>query len=286
MSDEKLEACDVFLCRECETHICTSSAWLKNHVEDKHVEKRTDTNLEVLSKNIYKPVSNLLDNYWEEGLKWLATHRIAEPTFRQSLISKIKYDLEADVVTLFEDVLFCCVEVAKKARSPDLRTKSDYQMDGIWTLPFIFEQLILAPLLPAELRGEKDTVRQIVLEHIRLFRSGQIRRLFELSQNVKSKTRPDFRNEAPDIQKCAQIAADNDNKKSAVNRVTKYTPVCPMNDGNWKFLRRLFPDSLELNYAKNDESQGVTTRSATKSRKKVVFWPNRNFELCLWRQTR
>lgn len=161
LSDKKLEECDLFLCRECETHICTSSPLLKKHVESKHVEKRTDTNLEVLTKNLYKPVSNILDNHWDEGLNWLSTHRIAEPSFRQSLISKIKFDLEADVVTLFEDVLYCCVEVAKEARCPDLRTSSDYKMDEVWVLPVIFEQLILAPLPPRDLRSEKDTVRQI-----------------------------------------------------------------------------------------------------------------------------
>ena len=279
LSDKKLEECDLFLCRECETHICTSSPLLKKHVESKHVEKRTDTNLEVLTKNLYKPVSNILDNHWDEGLNWLSTHRIAEPSFRQSLISKIKFDLEADVVTLFEDVLYCCVEVAKEARCPDLRTSSDYKMDEVWVLPVIFEQLILAPLPPRDLRSEKDTVRQIVLERIRLFRSGQIRHLFESSQNVRSKSSRDFRAEAPDIQKCAQIAADNDNKKSAVNRVTKYTPVSPMDNSNWKYLRRLFPDSLNLSYAKADESQGMTTRSTSKSkRKRVVFGPTETLQ--------
>lgn len=235
LTDKQLIESDVFLCRECETYTCVRESDLKAHLE-KHIEKRSETNFDIVSSLIYPPVEHILNNYWTDGLLWLQQHEVTEPTFRQSLITKIRWELEDEVLDAFEDLLNCCVKASDASKDPNLRCKQEYDKNPIWTLPFIFEQLILAPLPPPELRNAKDTTRQTILHRIRLFRSGQLRTLYNDSRTIKSKSAQEFRTNPPTTMASAQIAADNDNFKTANARITKNTPIATINDTNITIL--------------------------------------------------
>ena len=139
MDDEQLESRELFICRECETYTATSSSILNNHIEKKHIGTRTQTNFELLSEILYYDIKNVKNNNWEEGLKWLRDFEPSEPTFRQSLITKIKWELQDDVTDCFEDIIQLCVESNKIAKKEDDCGSIGYNSEHIWKLPFIFE---------------------------------------------------------------------------------------------------------------------------------------------------
>ena len=118
---------------------------------------------------------------------------------------------------------------------------------------------------------------------------------------ITSKSAKSFRESPPDSLKCAQVAADNDNFKSAYARIVKYMPIAPIGPENESILRALFPKSLGLNKRSDDSDtemgdptstggdapqqdgphqetsrRGMTTRSATLAeltKKRVVIAP-------------
>ena len=143
LSDDVLRQKGLFVCRKCGDYVAQSEGVFLNHLRSKHVKTRSKTNLDIVSHYLYHLVSSVHDNHWAEGLQWLANHTPSEPSFRQSLISKIKYELEDDITDCFEDVLNACVESAMKPGDEALSGSQDFDPEPIWLLPFIFEQLVL-----------------------------------------------------------------------------------------------------------------------------------------------
>ena len=123
---------------------------------------------EIVTQLLYNLVKPVHDNYWEEGLVWLRTHRPEEPNFRQSLILKIKHELEDDVTDCFEDLLKTCVECAKAPKDETLLGLDEFNPDPIWILPFLFD--ILYPNLDPPKPGHKGTsLQKCISRRIRLF---------------------------------------------------------------------------------------------------------------------
>ena len=247
MKNEQLDHLNLYLCRECdqEDQIYIQKRALENHINTKHTPKRNKTNLELATHYFYDshPINGVEKNHWEEALNWLQNiYEPSPPPFRQSLITKIQWRLEESVINTFREVIIACVE-ANHIPS-QIRNKNTREFDStpFWYLTIIFEQLILGPKHPTS----QETINQCIHRWLRLFRSGQIKTLYEESRQTISKSSKQFQQDPSKIQKSAQLAADNDNYKSANARLTKTTPVAPINDNNIKAVESLFPESLNL----------------------------------------
>ena len=263
LSDDVLRQKGLFVCRKCGDYVAQSEGVFLNHLRSKHVKTRSKTNLDIVSHYLYHLVSSVHDNHWAEGLQWLANHTPSEPSFRQSLISKIKYELEDDITDCFEDVLNACVKSAMKPGDETLSGSQDFDPEPIWLLPFIFEQLVLCPNPDPPREGHPGTsLRKCITRRLRLFCAGKLQLLYQESQQIQSTSAKSFRSNPPDILKCAQEAADNDNFKSAYTRIVKHMPVAPINDDNRHILQKLFPASLQID-ERNSPSMDVDTEPAS-----------------------
>ena len=271
LSDEQLTTSGLFLCRQCEECICESDSQFKTHHERVHVQKRSVTNKDIVTKHLFSEVSTIHHNHWDEGLSFLSTTTFSQATFRQTLITHIKDRLEQNVLRAYYDVLTCCVEAHKSASNAKLSKSSDFDPTPIWILPFVFERLVLAPnpnKNPDPKKGE--TINQLVNERIRLFRSGQIQLLYEESNAIKSRTPAEQAAKPVSKLNSAQIAADLDNFKSANARATKETPVALIDDDNIQTCHNLHPKSLNLGLYRPRRS----TRTALNNRKGIIISPN------------
>lgn len=286
LNDNELESIDLHICRQCDDHVATSAARLRNHIKTKHIQTRKTTNQQIVTSKLYNPVKTASLNHWEAGLSWLDSFQPTPPTFRQSLISKVKFEIEDAVLTLFEDLIAVCVEVNKDPNNSELIDDYNYKREHIWKLPFIFEQLILAPKPRANSgsTNKNDTsIRKLIYHRIRLFRSGQLQQLYEESCLVHSRSRSSYIATPPDKNACAQEAADNDNFGACEKRLGSDLGIAPLNDTNIPILEKLFPKSLELNLRglRRGRGQKKNTRSTTTTRankKKIVFTPTEVIE--------
>ena len=215
---------------------------------------------------MFDEVKTTQQNHWEEGLKFLASTKFREATFRQSLITKINYQLEDNVIRAFYDVIHCCTESHKSAESTKDANSFDYDHTPIWILPFVFERLVLAPNPDPSGRPK---ITSLINERIRLFRSGQIQALYESSNEIKSRTPAEQSADPVEKQNCAQSAADCGNYRSANARLTKDTPVALVDESNIQALYDLYPASYNLCLP----SAIQKTRGGKKNVKKLIIHP-------------
>ncbi len=264
LTDCQLTERGLYLCRECEDYVTDSESLFEDHLK-KHVVTRVPTNFQLLSDLLYIHVKNSEHNHWADGLAWLKNHQFQEPPFRQSLINSIRFRLKTDILDAMECVLMACVESSKKPADPRLVNCDSYDPDPVWLLAFLFEQLVLAP----NPDPENISINQLIHRRLRLFRSGQLEQLHIESQQIESKAPRDFAANPVDIQRCAQNSADQDNRKSALARLTKHMPVAKMTPSNIGTLINLFPKSLGLNCVRQ-----MLTRGAVDNRRRVTIAPS------------
>ena len=256
------------MCRECGDYVASSEGVFLNHLRSKHVKTRTVTNLEIVTKHLFNLVAPVHDNHWEDGLEWLREFTPVEPSFRQSLILKIKHELEDDIIDCFESLLKACVESAKSPKDVKLIGTKEYDTEPIMILPFIFEQLILCPNPDQPKPGHKGTsLRKCILRRLRLFRSGQLRLLYDESKQIQSKSAKTFRDSPPNTLRCAQEAANNNNFKSAHARLVKHMPVAPITPENEGILRKLYPKSLNIDQDGRDDDMSIDSEPPPRARR-------------------
>ena len=267
LSDAQLEKSGLLVCRHCDEYICTSDKELHSHINKKHISKRTATNHELLSKHLFEEVNGVQKNHWEEGLAFLKSHEFTEASFRQTLTSSINHRLEASVLRAYYQLLVCCVEANKVANETKLRSTVEFDPTPIWLLAFVFERLVLAPnpnkkQHPNDKNGE--SINQLIHRRLRLFRSGQIKELYDESNQVLNKTPSEQAANPVDVQKSAQLAHDLDNPKTAYARATKDTPVAVLDDDAITNLKKLYPSSYNLKLIYNFVQKKIhNTRSTT-----------------------
>ena len=114
------------MCRQCESHVTVSEKQLESHIDKKHLVKRSTSNHDIVTKLLFKPVESHQKNHWREGIAFLRTHPFKPATFRQTLITLIKFRLEDDVLHAFFQVLQCCVVSSKKSSQVKLNGTVDY----------------------------------------------------------------------------------------------------------------------------------------------------------------
>lgn len=231
--------------------------------------KRTSTNHDIVTRQLYKSVKCVQRNHWKEGLSFLSNHKIEPATFRQTLITLIRQDtrLEEAILQAYMDVITCCTKARGDIDYCRGRRQSDYDPTPIWILPFIFERLICAP--NPDKSDTAESINTLITRRLRMFRSGQIEALYKESNQVVSRTPKDNKQNPAKIQRSAQIAADCDNYRSANIRLTNDMPVAAIDDEKLEVLQDLHPESYNLNLHHKQHK----TRGSTKNRKRLTISP-------------
>ena len=125
----KLQEYNLYACHQCDEYVCDSPRQLKTHL-DKHVEKRTDTNFDIVTKHLYDDVDCVQKNHWREGLAFLRSTKFTEPLpSGQTLICLINFRLEFAVLSTFFQVIVCCVEAHNTAKDARCRAQ---ESRGLW----------------------------------------------------------------------------------------------------------------------------------------------------------
>ena len=132
----KLKGCDLqsnglFVCWQCGDYVAQAEGVFLHHLRSKHITTRATTNMDIATKHLFPLVAPVHNNYKEKGLEWLHTFTPGEPSFCQSLISKIKYELEDDVTNCFKDLLKTCVESAQKPSNDSLSGSDEYDPEPL-----------------------------------------------------------------------------------------------------------------------------------------------------------
>ena len=271
LTDDQLFACNLYLCRVCDSQLCDTEKQLSTHLA-KHIKRRTRTNLDICTALLYADVETIHQNHWREGLHFLRTTKFAEPTFRQTLITSIRDRLETSVLHAFNACIEAAVLSSQEASEIRLRADPDFDANPVWKLVFCFERLVLAPN-PNPLSADRKTgisTNQLIHERLRLLRSGQIQKLYLASNEVVSRTPSSFAADPVSKQRSAQIAADNNNFKTANARLTNDTPVARVNDDNIDVLHELHPKSLGLNLPRRRRD----TRGSANNFKRLIIHPS------------
>ena len=270
LTDADLAHLDIYLCRHCTDFLTCSTKKLSSHLNT-HDKTRSETNLDLATDFLYHEVSTHQQNHWEEGLRFLSHTKFAEPPFRQTLIATLKYRLETDVLRAFHDCIEAAVASKQQAADALLQKSEDFDHTPLFTLPFVFERLVLGPNPHQRGDPRRTSTTQVIYRRLRLFRSGQIKLLYEESNAIESRTPASFAASPVDKSRCAQISADNNNYKSSAERLTKPdTRPALVNDSNIDVIYDLHPPSLNLHPPRAQRA----TRGGERNRPRVIIHPN------------
>ena len=261
---------DVYVCRVCEDFVASDETSLNQHIEKLHVVKRTCTNLDIVTRLLYNDVKCVQRNHWRDGLHFLAHHTFEPAPFRQSLITLINQDtrLEEAILKTYMAVITCCVQAKGDYKYARTSCSSDFDSTPIWVLPFVFERLICAP--NPDTSSTAESINQLIHRRLRLFRSGQIQALYDESNSITSRSPNDQRADPVKIHRSAQIAADNNNFRSASIRLTNDMPVAAVDERKFAVLSALHPKSYHLHLHHPDRR----TRGSIKNRKRITISPS------------
>ena len=251
LTDEQLHKDGLLTCRHCESFVCEThqEQKFKTHLKS-HTLKRNTTNFDIVTSLLYNDVQDIHRNHWEEGLKFLKIFKFAQPKFRTTLVSKISYRLEENVLKTYQNVLECCIEANKENTSSKYPNDPDYDPNPVWILPFVFERLILGP----NPNPKDESINQLVHRRLRLFKAGKIQELYNLSNQIESRSPQEQASTPVQVSKAAQVACDNNNFKSGNARLTNNLPVAVIDDDNIDILRNLNPPSLNLNLSQRERT--------------------------------
>jgi len=117
----------------------------------------------------------------------------------------------------------------------------------------MFESLMLFPFP----KKSEDTTATVITKRIHLFRTGNLKQLYIDSRNVNSKTPLEKANRAENQtistrNKSAQLAADNDNYRSAIDRIVSDTPIAINTPDVVNILKQLYPSKHTLHEEHKD----------------------------------
>ena len=232
-------------CTQCNDKIFTSKGYLDRHIKITHTQDDgSENNLTRLLKYIPTPPSS--EHKWNQTLPWLHNLHITPPPFRQNIWLKTNKSSKDKVKSCYHRLLQALIS------SPEVTNDKPtipylHRNIAIWKLAFIFESIILFPLE----RNTKETTSTQLNRRLHLLRTGDIKTLYEQSRKTTSKTPREKANKHNNEQihtrnKCAQLAADNDNFRSAIDRITADTPIALNTPEVVGILKDLYPKKHKI----------------------------------------
>ena len=233
---------DLHLCYLCKSRIFLTHRQLALHRVRAHHSTQDDPNSTIFH-NLFNPTRDSpYTNKWPEAVPWIAAHTAPTPTsFRQSLWDKTPPNQKHIVATILCD-LFSILPTCHHRLDRDT-TGPEWDTTPWWWLIIHLEQLLLAPS-PKESRKETH-IPNLIRRRISMFRSGWIQALYDEAHAVTSLTQRErentLRHKPPSVTEDVLHAANNNNFKSAYNRLCKDTPVASVHQDNIQYIQALFP---------------------------------------------
>ena len=249
----------LYPCKHCSsTNIFRTQGFLNRHIRKTHLTKKEGIdNLTLLNKHI--PTPPLTTSLWKENLPWLHNLKIKPPPFRQNIWHKTNTNTKNKIKHLYHLLIKSIVdsnnEIDERPKIPHLHDR-----DPLWKLGMIFESLILHPIP----NNSKDGTAEHINKRLHLFQKGDITTLYQLSREVISLSPQQKKDKADKIslqknQKHAQIAANLDNYKSALDRLSNSTPIALNNTQNVEILKKLYPTKHKIKNHKLEYLPNNTT---------------------------
>jgi len=253
-------------CKTCVTSIFTSKGALTRHTNTHHKNTRyTDkNNVERITEAI--PVPPTSTHHWNESFTWLNNLKITPPPFRQNIWLKINKNTQTKIIHLYHRLLLVLINTPNTTSTVPI-IPSMHKIEVIWKLVFIFESIILFPM---KNKANLMTTSPTIEKRLHLLRTGNIKLLYEESRAVISlspqekKCKFDNMSESSTLQS-AQLAANNDQYKSAISRLTQDTPVAINTPDIVKILEGLYP-SKHIIQNKHDSNK---QRNLTHHKKEI-----------------
>ena len=130
-----------------------------------------------MSKFLFEPANHNTINHWEERLAFLQLLDPKEPSFRQSLITKVHGHTEDLITSLALDLIEATNEANKGTTAKKINSKSEYDAAPfMWLIVVLLEQLVLFPSKKAN-EIKEGGFHAGICRSVRLFQSGQIKQL-------------------------------------------------------------------------------------------------------------
>ena len=193
----------------------------------------TQTNpLERYTNIIFKrPGSENLTNNWDSGATFIINNYDAQrPHFRSSWRRFLGGNNKTTFYRTMSHIITAIVQ-----------SSTTNESEIFWWLLLHYEMLILAPYAETSDENNDNKQRLIIRQRLIDFQCGNIEKLFhdtEFNTNWNhSSPRPSYRvgNQA------AQIAADEDNYRTAITRACTFNKIATITDENQPIVEKLYP---------------------------------------------
>ena len=243
---EEWKKMNLHFCKVCKNEIYSSQGFLERHIKTKH---NTDDDLDLDNYERireYIPTPTTSKEHWRTALSWLNNLRITPPPFRQSLWLKMNNSTKKKVKFVYSKLIEILISTPNKNKHRPF-TPALHRCNAIWKLFIIFESIILFPLE----KSRNETTSEQLENRLHLFRTGNIQELYSRSRSIVSTSpldkvsKADYQNKYMK-EKCAQIAADQDQYKSAIDRICSSSPIAINTPEVVQALEKLYPKKHTL----------------------------------------
>jgi hypothetical protein len=194
-------------------------------------DHHTDT-IEDYTNIIFKqPGSEHLTNNWSSGIIFiLNNYDTKQPHFRSSWRQYLRGN---NKTTFYRTMSYIITAI--------IQSTTTNESAAFWWLLLHYEMLILAPTHSTSTDTTETNQRQIIRQRLINFQCGNIETLlndtdFNTNWNPSS-PRPSQRNG----NKAAQVAADEDNYRTALTRACTFNKIATITDDNQQIVERLYP---------------------------------------------
>ncbi len=242
------DLCNIINLFRCTHHKCInsdSSFFTSKRAYDEHSQtvhpkfcqstQDTPTNIQQKYADIffYQPGHEDLTNNWNNAITFIDNnYKCTQPHFRSTWRRFLKGNNKIRFYNTIADII-----------SAILQAHTTNNSSPYWWLLFHFEMLILAPT-PQQNRQNLST-KQVIHQRLRRFQTGDIETLLEDTtfNNNWNKTSP--RPNTHTGNKAAQIAADNDNYRTATTRACTFNKIATIDDSNISIVKNLYPKPVK-----------------------------------------
>jgi hypothetical protein len=237
ISDDYFTQHNLHPCRRCNTPatLFLNDRVLKTHNTRTHSTTRTDTNATIITNALRHTTTET----WSQNLLWLQNLPVKPPSFTTNIWRRLRPKTQQEYFATLHQVhqwiLLASTPIDHPADHPAYQTSSE----PLWKIALLLDTLILHPTTPTESQ-QPDTA---VLHRLASFRHGHLRRLhtqaFSIPAPPQTST-PTFTDD--DIPSSpAQALANEDNLRSAYQRVQSTLPIASMTPNVRQLCENLYP---------------------------------------------
>jgi hypothetical protein len=243
--------------------ICTSTSTnftrineLTRHTNRYHLQLfRDHTNSSLIAEIVRPP----LHHNWTEALAYLQILKLQPPPTRASLYNKTSYSTKHEYWTALHKIHLLILAATPPLDDNNANPKTERTASPFWKIALHFETLILGT---HDITTRKPNL--IIQARLQAFRNGDLKPLFQAAFNPDlyhaTGKPPTFEN-AHIHSQAAQDAANEDNYRTAHNRIQSQLPVASLTPERITKILTLFPPRIP--YTNSSHTPRPNTRNAS-----------------------